>query len=801
MRISMQKIKKSIMAGILLSVMITSPVFSIGQSAVITLVFPPGARSTGLGEAFTGLADDASATYYNPAGLGQAPLANAWKTYTIAEHPAFTSIASKKKKDFSLKERIWVGTPKGIVQYDGNAWITYEKYLILQDDTPEKIIRKFLAVTDEEIIAKAVLKLKEANGIEGKRTRALSEYLHKEIPDSLLKQKKYSIDRLIADILDIPTADRSAPKIYGIIADKADTSKSSKMADSITEMLKMSDVSFEDLVDLKIPFSIAVNDSITALSVDSLDRLWVGTQNGLWRFDGSVWNFFSVADGLPSNSITTITAGSQGTVAAGTDQGAVLYSDAKFTLLSGDTEQKKINAVAFGKNGTIYIGTSDGVSLKKDSAWTKLDTSAGLLNNQVNALMFDSHGKLWIGGVNGISIYDEISWKRYKFPGSTVHAILEYNSNTVWIGTDKGAISYTHGSMVTDKSGKKMEEVPEWKAYHSKNGLKGNNVQAIAVHGNDIWLVTDIAVNQYDYAEKQILTFWEPLLPAFNLPELWHVYFSLVWPTTEWGTIGLLVNYINFGTNEWTNDLGAVVGKARSWEGVFGLSYGLSLMQDFSVGLNVKYAHSALAPGYGSGDEGIGRTFAVDAAMLKRNFLVNKLDVGLNFQNMGPSIFYISEQEKDPIPFTIKLGTAYHAIKTPVHTLNLVLDLNREIVKTYSNKDPDPFWKAIWTDLLNDTSALTDTTKSRFFNEIEEINLNAGIEYWYANFLALRLGHLFDYIGKRFELTFGLGLKYGNMNFDWSYIYSPEGFMKGIVAEGSNGSRNGQYRLSMLFKI
>jgi hypothetical protein len=224
-------------------------------------------------------------------------------------------------------------------------------------------------------------------------------------------------------------------------------------------------------------------------------------------------------------------------------------------------------------------------------------------------------------------------------------------------------------------------------------------------------------------------------------------------------------------------------------------------MQDFSLGLNIKYAYSALAPGYGPGNEGVGQTFAVDAALLKRNFLVKDLDLGFNLQNMGPSIFYISQQERDPIPFTIKLGAAYHAVQTPIHNVTLLLDLNREVVKNYLDKPPDPFWVAVYTDLIHDTTQLSDTTRSRFISELEEVNLNAGIEYWYANFLALRIGHLFDYIGKRFELTLGLGLKYGNLNFDWSFIHSPEGFMKGVVQEGSNGSRNGQWRLSFLMKF
>jgi len=45
----------------------------IGQSSIVTLAFPWGARSTALGETFTGIADDEEALFYNPAGLGLSP--------------------------------------------------------------------------------------------------------------------------------------------------------------------------------------------------------------------------------------------------------------------------------------------------------------------------------------------------------------------------------------------------------------------------------------------------------------------------------------------------------------------------------------------------------------------------------------------------------------------------------------------------------------------------------------------------------------------------------------------------------
>jgi len=95
----------------------------------------------------------------------------------------------------------------------------------------------------------------------------------------------------------------------------------------------------------------------------------------------------------------------------------------------------------------------------------------------------------------------------------------------------------------------------------------------------------------------------------------------------------------------------------------------------------------------------------------------------------------------------------------------------------------------------------------KFKADVQEINVNLGTEYWYSNFLAARLGFLGDYIGERYELTVEIGLKYGNMNFDWSYIHAPEGFLKGIIQKfnkdktGANGARHGQWRGSFLFRF
>ena len=132
---------------------------------MITLAFPPGARATGTGEAFTGLSDDATATYYNPAGLGLSPLANSWKVYLVDKGHKFTALASKKKKDFGAKSIIWAGTQKGLLRYNGKVWEECDYYLIEDNDNLENVVDKHIDIEDEKLLQRAMWKIRSENGI------------------------------------------------------------------------------------------------------------------------------------------------------------------------------------------------------------------------------------------------------------------------------------------------------------------------------------------------------------------------------------------------------------------------------------------------------------------------------------------------------------------------------------------------------------------------------------------------------------------------------------------------------------
>ncbi|KMQ50311.1 hypothetical protein CHISP_2780 [Chitinispirillum alkaliphilum] len=778
-----------------LSLLTGKNVFAVGQSAVITLTFPTGGRPTALGEAFTALADDANATFYNPAGLGLSPLASTWKTF-LPDEP-FTSVASMSRTEFGFRDRVWAGSPNGIIRFNGRVWVDYETHLLDQESDLLAVARQFVNTNQDDIVLNAAWEIMKKNNLGMNRHPRIFQLLSDHLDQEKLSKEHKSVEMIARRISLLPANRRTYSNVHGVIHPYIESSKEKILTDSITALLSATDREMDDLLELKIPFSVAVTDSVTSLAIDNSENLWVATPSGLWRRDERNWRLYNTENGLPSNNITTVVTGPNGQIAVGTDRGAAILRAGEWKVINSENglPHSLVNAIAFDFSNSIFVGTPNGLLQKTDDEITILDTSSGILSNNITALLYDSQERLWIGGEDGVTMKYGNRWRRFRFPESIVHCFAEHNNQTIWIGTNKGAVTYREG-----RAGTGREAQPEWNTYHSRNALRGDDVRSITVLGNDVWLATDKAIHQYDYSERQFLFFYEQLLPVFRLPDLFHLYSALVIPTEEWGTFGFHVNYINMGSNEFTDEMERYLGQIRSWEGVFGLSYGFALQEDLALGLNIKYVHSALAPGIGADDEGIGRTFAIDASVLKRNFLIDNFDVGFMFQNMGPKIFYIDEDQADPIPFTLRLGTAYRAVQTPVHDLTLVFDAYREVVKTYPDKDPDPFWKALWTGLIADE----DET---WIEELQHLIFGIGAEYWYSDFLALRTGFLSDYVGERFELTFGLGIKYGNLNFDWSYIHSPEGFMGGLMKRinsekrGAHGPRDGQWRASFLFSF
>lgn len=308
-----------------------------------------------------------------------------------------------------------------------------------------------------------------------------------------------------------------------------------------------------------------------------------------------------------------------------------------------------------------------------------------------------------------------------------------------------------------------------------------------------------IAIPNKAWNRGSIGTFYETLLPEFNIPDLYHTALSLVYqPDNEFfGGFSFFFNHIGMGENQVVDAFGRTGETKKSYENVYALTYGFHFRESGLVhsnfGISAKYIYSALAPQLDDG-QSVGHAFAIDFGYIY-NF-ENGLKLGYSALNMGSNIFYADRSNPEPLPFTMNLAVAFdkQIFFDSILNISLATELrvNREFVYSDSNGNPDPFYKAIFTDVKEDS----------FKKNINECELHWGIELGFMNTGYFRFGLLLDYTGVRYESNYGFGVNILNhFNLDFGRIRSPEGFMKGAFGNkyGSSGVRDRQTRISFTY--
>src|ERR1035437_111421 len=102
------------------------------------------------------------------------------------------------------------------------------------------------------------------------------------------------------------------------------------------------------------------NLDVYCLMQDRTGFLWVGTENGLFRYDGRQFRAYTKAQGLPSVQIEALHQTVDGEIWAGTSQGlARLKGDTFETVRSGPGNGAHV--IASDTRGNLYVGTNLGL--------------------------------------------------------------------------------------------------------------------------------------------------------------------------------------------------------------------------------------------------------------------------------------------------------------------------------------------------------------------------------------------------------------------------------------------------------
>jgi len=220
--------------------------------------------------------------------------------------------------------------------------------------------------------------------------------------------------------------------------------------------LAQSNISFQNLT---VEHGLA-SHQVRAIAKDQKGFIWVGTADGLQRYDGYEFRTFHPSKDrslLGSDVIRALFVDKKGTLWIGTQGGGLKrFQNGKFDSFQHDPKNSSsissndIEVITEDLDGNIWIGTRNaGLCRFQNEKFTTFQynpqDSTSLSHNAIFSLLIDQKGVLWIGtyggGLNRKNADDTFTHFRHNpanpktISGDYIMALSEDRTGTLWIGT------------------------------------------------------------------------------------------------------------------------------------------------------------------------------------------------------------------------------------------------------------------------------------------------------------------------------------------------------------------------------
>ena len=228
---------------------------------------------------------------------------------------------------------------------------------------------------------------------------------------------------------------------------------------------------------------------IQDLCEDREQNLWIATESvGLIRWRDGVVSSFGVADGLPSDNVRCLQLDRHGDLWIGTDQGLVCFRNGQIVEESKVSPKGSIRALAEAPNGLLWIATADGPIWTWDGANFAMPQFAALPPQaMIHAIQAGPADTLWLATSAGLlrrSGGNERLFTVADGLGSDeVLCLAAARDSGLWAGTKDGLCRL---------QGDRVE------SFQSRDGLSQSSVLAVCEdHEGSLWAGTKYGLNQF----------------------------------------------------------------------------------------------------------------------------------------------------------------------------------------------------------------------------------------------------------------------------------------------------------------
>ena len=210
-------------------------------------------------------------------------------------------------------------------------------------------------------------------------------------------------------------------------------------------------------------------NTVVSITQDEKGYLWIGTQDGLNKFDGYQFTVYSSEsnnyNSLIHNYINGVTLYNEGHLVIGTAGGVDIFNIEKESFQHFRTKNggpvkfsaKGVNCIFVDENDILWLGSINGL-YRIDSLNGEIhhfvhqsDNPRSLSNNNITCITRTSDGTLWVGTENGLNKLDRSGGTFYRYENDStsqkltdpyVTSIYEDKLQRMWVGTVNGLNLY-----------------------------------------------------------------------------------------------------------------------------------------------------------------------------------------------------------------------------------------------------------------------------------------------------------------------------------------------------------------------
>ncbi len=231
------------------------------------------------------------------------------------------------------------------------------------------------------------------------------------------------------------------------------------------------------------------------------------------------------------------------------------------------------------------------------------------------------------------------------------------------------------------------------------------------------------------------------------------------------------LKYFNMGYISFRDINNIDLGEFKPYEMALDVTYSRKLTENFSLGITGRYINSNLTAGFIGSDAQAANSVAADiGAFYTKDYKGAKpsnLSIGASISNIGAKLTYTDDNNKDFLPTNLRIGSAYKREIDAYNSLTFTIDLSKLMVPS-----PTPDGSNRDKPLLNGMFGSFGDAPGGAKEEFQEIMTSIGLEYWYNDTFAGRLGYFNESKnkGNRKYFTVGLGFRKRAFGLDVAYL-------------------------------